>query len=139
MVENDREAGFIYEHLYPLACNEGGDYFYWDIRDENVYMLYCDDIENPVWICASVKEFFDLLEYCGEKSLYSRNRRYPDAEALKVFNSLALVNVLNYSTEELYVDLAVLNDKTSEISWNVLPHIINTENMSLNDLYFAIV
>ena len=71
LVENDREAGFIDEHLYPLACNEGGDYFYWDIRDENVYMLYCDDIENPVWICASVKEFFDLLEYCGEKRVHT--------------------------------------------------------------------
>ena len=56
-----------------------------------------------------------------------------------MFNSLAKVNVLNYSIEELYVDLAVLNDKTPEISWNVSPHIINTENMSLNDLYFALV
>ena len=66
-------------------------------------------------------------------------RKYLDAEALKVFNSSALVNVLNYSTEELYVDLAVLNDKTSEISWNVSPHIINTENMLFNDLYSATV
>ena len=54
-----------------------------------------------------------------------------------MFNSLAKVNVLNYSTEELYVDLAVLNDKTSEISWNISPHIINTENMLFNDLYSA--
>ena len=76
---------------------------------------------------------------CGEKSPYSRNRRYLNAEALKVLNSLTLVDVLNYSTEEWYVDLAVLNDKTPEISWNVSPHRINTENMSLNDLYFAIV
>jgi hypothetical protein len=56
-----------------------------------------------------------------------------------VFNSLALVDVLNYSIEEWYVDLAVLNYKTPEVSWNVSPHIINAENMSINDLYFAIV
>ena len=56
-----------------------------------------------------------------------------------MFNSLALVDVLNYSIEEWYVDLAVLNDKTSEISWNISPHIINTENMLFNDLYSAIV
>lgn len=56
-----------------------------------------------------------------------------------MFNSLALVDVLNYSIEEWYVDLAVLNYKTPEISWNVSPHIINAENMSINDLYFAIV
>ena len=49
-------------HLYPLARNEGGDYFYWDVRDENVYMIYCDDVENPVWVCDSMKAFFDLME-----------------------------------------------------------------------------
>lgn len=40
----------------------GGDYFYWDVRDENVYMIYCDDIENPVWVCKSIKAFFELME-----------------------------------------------------------------------------
>lgn len=62
IVNNDREDGFIDEHLYPLARNEGGDYFYWDVRDENVYMIYCDDIENPVWVCESIKAFFELME-----------------------------------------------------------------------------
>lgn len=62
IVKNDREDGIIDEHLYPLARNEGGDYFYWDIRDENVYMIYCDDVENPVWVCDSIKAFFDLME-----------------------------------------------------------------------------
>ncbi len=50
------------EISYPLARNEGGDYFYWDVRDENVYMIYCDDIENPVWVCESIKAFFELME-----------------------------------------------------------------------------
>ena len=36
IVKNDREDGIIDKHLYPLARNEGGDYFYWDVRDENV-------------------------------------------------------------------------------------------------------
>ena len=61
-IKNDREDGIIDEHLYPLARNEGGDYFYWDVRDENVYMIYCDDVENPVWVCDSIKAFFDLME-----------------------------------------------------------------------------
>lgn len=62
LVENDREDEIIDEHLYPLANNEGGDYFYWDARDGNVYMIYCDDIENPVPVCASVEEFLELME-----------------------------------------------------------------------------
>ena len=62
IVKNDREDGIIDKHLYPLARNEGGDYFYWDVRDENVYMIYCDDVENPVWVCDSIKAFFDLME-----------------------------------------------------------------------------
>lgn len=62
IVKNDREDGIIDKHLYLLARNEGGDYFYWDVRDENVYMIYCDDVENPVWVCDSIKAFFDLME-----------------------------------------------------------------------------
>ena len=41
IVKNDREDGII---------------------DENVYMIYCDDVENPVWVCDSIKAFFDLME-----------------------------------------------------------------------------
>ena len=25
-------------------------------------MIYCDDVENPVWVCDSIKAFFDLME-----------------------------------------------------------------------------
>ena len=52
-----REDGIIDEHLYPLARNEGGDYFYWDIRDENVYMIYCDDVEIQFGYVILLKHF----------------------------------------------------------------------------------
>lgn len=62
IVKNDRDDEIIDPHLYPLARNEGGDYYYWDDRNENVYMIYCDDIENPILICNTVKKFFELME-----------------------------------------------------------------------------
>ena len=83
-----------------------------------------------IWSCLYVAQQ-NRYSVCTSEISWRRS--------IKMFNSLAKVNVLNYSTEELYVDLAVLNDKTSEISWNISPHIINTENMLFNDLYSAIV
>ena len=62
IVRNDRHDEIIDSHLYPLARNEGGDYYYRDERNENVYMIYCDDIENPILICNTVKRFFELME-----------------------------------------------------------------------------
>ena len=45
---------------YFKCMKYGRDYI--TIRDENVYMIYCDDVENPVWVCDSIKAFFDLME-----------------------------------------------------------------------------
>ena len=25
-------------------------------------MIYCDDVENPVWVSDSIKAFFDLMK-----------------------------------------------------------------------------
>ena len=49
IVKNDREDGIIDEHLYPLARNEGGDYFYWDIPfiDQTIDICFCCVIRNP--------------------------------------------------------------------------------------------
>lgn len=62
IIKNDRDDEIIDSHLYPLARNEGGDYYYWDDRNENVYIIHCDDIENPILICDTLKRFFELME-----------------------------------------------------------------------------
>lgn len=61
IVSNDRQDGFIDINMLPLAMNGGGDIYYWDRNNENVYLYYNDDFENPIFICENIKLFFELL------------------------------------------------------------------------------
>ncbi len=66
-------------------------------------------------------------------------QKYFDKDVLEILKSLVVVDVLDYSSDEWYIDLSVLENKTPEINWNVSPYAIDTNKMSLNDLYFATV
>lgn len=48
--------------MVPIAQNRGGDIYYWDISDENIFLYYCDDIENPIYICENVRALFEIME-----------------------------------------------------------------------------
>lgn len=61
IIDGDREDSIITENMLPIARNRGGDYYYWDVNDEKVYLYYCDDIENPVYICNNIKSLFDIM------------------------------------------------------------------------------
>ena len=62
IVQGDREDKIIPENMLPIANNRGGDYYYWDAISENVFLYYCDDIENPIFICDNIEELFKILE-----------------------------------------------------------------------------
>ena len=64
VMENDREDEIIPCTMIPIANDRGGDYYYWDLETENVYLYYCDDIENPIYICDSIKSLFDIMNRC---------------------------------------------------------------------------
>lgn len=64
IIKNDREDGFIPLSFIPVANNRGGDYYYWDEKDGKVYLIYTDDIENPIFICDSVEKLFEIMESC---------------------------------------------------------------------------
>ena len=59
--ENDIQDGIIEETFFPIANNRGGDYYYWDKNTERIYLIYCDDIEEPIQICESIQELFELM------------------------------------------------------------------------------
>lgn len=61
VLENDRLDDIIPRNMLPLANNRGGDYYYWDTLSENVYIYFCDDIENPIYICKSIEEMFEIM------------------------------------------------------------------------------
>lgn len=60
-------------------------------------------------------------------------------ETIQVLESLFIVEVVDFSSDEWFVDLDILREKTPEIDWNATMDAVNIEKMSLSDLYFATV
>ena len=73
IIEMDRKNGFISPNMIPIARNSGGDYYYWDSKSGKVYLFLCDSIENPIWICQNVEEFFSLLQKNSQTSTLNKN------------------------------------------------------------------
>ena len=58
----DRQDGFIPATMVPLAYDHGGERYYWNTEDESVYFINGIDIENPIFVCKTIDEFFKLIE-----------------------------------------------------------------------------
>ena len=61
IVENDRKDGFIPDDYYPLARDRGGNFYYWKAKTYEVFLVFCDDYENPYKVAVSVRDFFSKL------------------------------------------------------------------------------
>lgn len=62
IVQNDRADGFLPNTYYPLARDRGGgNYYYWDSKTYNVFFVLSDNIDNPLCVAKSLKEFMDKL------------------------------------------------------------------------------
>lgn len=61
VIRNDRQDDIIPSNMIPIANDRGGDYYYWDMSSGRVYLFYCDDIENPIYICKSIEEMFEIM------------------------------------------------------------------------------
>ena len=48
--------------MVPLAYDHGGERYYWNTEDESVYFINGIDIENPIFVCKTIDEFFKLIE-----------------------------------------------------------------------------
>ena len=52
---------YIPKSFMPLAEDIDGDDFYWDASNGHVYYLAMGNAENPIPICDSVEQFFEIL------------------------------------------------------------------------------
>lgn len=52
---------YIPKTFIPLAEDIMGSDFYWDSSNRKVYYLYMGNVENPIPICNTVEQFFELL------------------------------------------------------------------------------
>lgn len=54
------------EHI-PLAVDMDGDNYYWNSKSGKVYYISHENVENPILICNSVEEFFEILNSCCDE------------------------------------------------------------------------
>lgn len=52
---------YIPDTYIPLAEDIDGEDFYWDSLNGKVYYLSMGNVENPIPICDSVEQFFEIL------------------------------------------------------------------------------
>lgn len=64
ITDNDKADGFIPMNYYPLARDRGGNYYYWDSKTGEVFLLLVDDFENPFKVADSVDDFLIMLCNC---------------------------------------------------------------------------
>lgn len=57
----------------------------------------------------------------------------------RYLEGIYIVEVNDFSLDEWCIDLALLHECIPEIHWNASPHAVNTDRMSINDLYYATV
>lgn len=57
----------------------------------------------------------------------------------RCLRDIYIVEVESFSLDEWCIDLSYLYEYISEIHWNASPYAINTDRMSLSDLYYATV
>ena len=60
--DNLKKEGFIPHNFYAIAYDSGGNYFYWNAKDNKIYMAFNDDIDNPFVFFHSVEEMFKEME-----------------------------------------------------------------------------
>lgn len=62
ILEMGREDGWLPATFYPIAYDSGGNYYWWNSDDNNIYLMFNDNVDNPFVICNSVEELFKHME-----------------------------------------------------------------------------
>ena len=62
VMNNGRLDNWIPDNFYPFCHDSGGNYYFWDSRNEHIYLIFDDEVDNPIEICKSMKDFFKLMK-----------------------------------------------------------------------------
>ena len=54
-------CNFVPSDWYPLAYDNGGNYYYWSDKTHQVYFLDSEDVDEQVHISESIEAFIELL------------------------------------------------------------------------------
>lgn len=62
ILDQGRSDGWIPDDFYPFAYDSGGNYYFWNAKNGEIYLIFNDDVDNPYKICDSMKELFKLIK-----------------------------------------------------------------------------
>jgi len=60
---------YISNEFIPLAYDMDSDRYYWNSKTGKVYYISQENVENPILLCNSVEDFFDILNRSCEKNI----------------------------------------------------------------------
>ena len=64
---------YIPNDFIPLAYDMNSDRYYWNSKTGKVYYISDENVENPILLCNSVDEFFDILNRSCEELITITN------------------------------------------------------------------
>ena len=62
--KNVIENKYISNIYIPFAKDISNQSYYFNLKDNKIYYISIDDITNPIFICDSIDEFFEILNLC---------------------------------------------------------------------------
>lgn len=92
----------ISNDMIPLAVDMDGDNYYWHKENGNVFYISHENVENPILICNSVEEFFEILNKAVEKDLTIPNLNF------KLKKSKEKNLVINKKLRDMFIYIAFI-------------------------------
>lgn len=102
--EKEFESRMISDYI-PFAYDMDSDKYYWNLNTGKVYYISHENAENPILICNSVADFFNILnKSCNEKIII------PNLNVLEKSNVLgtdSVRKILKYDGKFLHICILV--------------------------------
>ena len=93
---------YIPNDFIPLAYDMNSDRYYWNSKTGKVYYISDENVENPILLCNSVDEFFDILNRSCEELITITNLNKQKDTICKIKTNIVVdiynvKNILKYN------------------------------------------
>lgn len=129
---------YLSNELIPLAIDMDEDNYYWNSKTGKVYYISSSNVENPILVCNSVEEFFEILNKSVDKIITIPNLNKIPKKASNSKESINKKkekqnNIIFYATIILVIAMIIYGvfnkDEEEKVSNEEKTNPISTETM----------
>ena len=128
---------YLSNELIPLAIDMDEDNYYWNSKTGKVYYISSSNVENPILVCNSVDEFFEILNKSVDEvitipNLNNIRKSNSTNKNIDVKNKIISWIILIFITIVLIYGAIKVNLKNSKMEKeenNIQANAISTETM----------